>query len=45
MKDNGPNTSPKKPTKLRNHIYKTESFDSLHIKSMEVSNLIFKYLL
>ncbi|XP_011496043.1 PREDICTED: nitric oxide synthase, salivary gland [Ceratosolen solmsi marchali] len=35
MKDNCPNICSKKPTKLRNNIHKTESFDLLCIKSME----------
>lgn len=34
----------KKPTKLRNLIYKTEAFDSLHTGNAEVMKEIFEIL-
>ncbi|NP_001161704.1 nitric oxide synthase [Nasonia vitripennis] len=35
MKEIDATSLQKKPTKLRNHIYKTETFDSLHTKNIE----------
>lgn len=39
MKDDEILNCSQKPTKLRNHLNKTETFDSLCIKNIEVSNM------
>ena len=41
MKDSEISSCVKKPTKLRNHIYKTETFDSLHLKNIDVSTVLY----